>query len=319
MIRKLIRYLQKSKNDIYIQTHNFPDNDAIASAFGLQYLLSQYRIQAAITYDGNIQRHFLIRMIKELDIHIRHSETLPLKAEDEIIIVDGCKGNKNITDLIGDEIAVIDHHLATSPEDVRFSDIRPSVGSCSSIIASYMKEMKIRPTEKVATALLIGIHTDTYSLKRKVHKTDLDAVQFLYPLADENLTHSILRNIIRIEDLVYYRQAITQFRREKNFLFFYFPQGCDPNLLGILGDFFLTLNEINFVVLCANNEGEIFFSLRNENPDWNASWMIQEVLQGIGFGGGHREMAGGIIKDENLFNEDQIFKNFLKIIFPENS
>ena len=39
---------------IYIQTHNFPDPDAIASAFGLQRLLAQHEIPSTLCYDGRI-------------------------------------------------------------------------------------------------------------------------------------------------------------------------------------------------------------------------------------------------------------------------
>ena len=37
---KLVELLKG--NVVYIQTHNFPDPDAIASAFGLQYFLKQH-------------------------------------------------------------------------------------------------------------------------------------------------------------------------------------------------------------------------------------------------------------------------------------
>ena len=35
---------------VYIQTHNFPDADAIASAFGLSVLLEKYGIISSICY-----------------------------------------------------------------------------------------------------------------------------------------------------------------------------------------------------------------------------------------------------------------------------
>jgi hypothetical protein len=38
-------------------------------------------------------------------------------------------------------------------------------------------------------------------------------------------------------------------------------------------------------------------SVRSERDDWNASRVVQAALDGIGFGGGHADMAGGIIRD----------------------
>lgn len=37
---------------VYIQTHNFPDPDAIASAFGLQELLKYRGVETKICYKG---------------------------------------------------------------------------------------------------------------------------------------------------------------------------------------------------------------------------------------------------------------------------
>ena len=37
---------------VYIQMHNFPDPDAIASAFGLQYLLRAKGFASTIVYKG---------------------------------------------------------------------------------------------------------------------------------------------------------------------------------------------------------------------------------------------------------------------------
>ncbi len=93
--------------------------------------------------------------------------------------------------------------------------------------------------------------------------------------------------------------------------FCYFPQGCDQNLLGILGDFLLSLDKIDFVALCAHNEDRINFSLRSEVAEWAADAIARQILQGIGFGGGHAEMAGGVSYDVSQFDKDTLFENTL--------
>ena len=72
------------------------------------------------------------------------------------------------------------------------------------------------------------------------------------------------------------------------------------------------MEEIDFVILCSKNNNMINFSLRNERKKWNAGLIIQDVLRGIGFGGGHMDMAGGIIKDSSLFDKEKIKNNFVK-------
>ncbi len=311
IVDQIIDYTRNEER-IFIQTHNFPDHDAVASAFGLQTLLAQLGIRSYIIYDGEMQRDSLKQMIRSLGIDIRHNAEMGLVESDRIVIVDGCKGNKNITDLIGDEIAVIDHHRVSSPEDVLFSDIRPEYGACSSIIYGFFRSRQAGIPRNTATALMLGINMDTALLTRGVSREDIDAYAGLYPLSDIRLENAILRNYIQTKDLGFYRYAIDHVKITGAVAYCYFPQGCNQNLLGILGDFFLALEEVDFVILCARNGGQVNFSLRSEREEWNASLIIQEALRGIGFGGGHADMAGGIINDPGLFQEDEIHRLFLQ-------
>ena len=94
-----------SGNKIYIQTHNFPDPDAISSAFGLQRLLQYENIEAKIIYTGEIDRLSTISMIKKLNIDIHRIDSLPeILKDDEIILVDAQRGNSNITDTCSDRV-----------------------------------------------------------------------------------------------------------------------------------------------------------------------------------------------------------------------
>ena len=301
----------KNEKHIYIQTHNFPDHDAVASAFGLQEFLKQHGINSFLVYDGEIQRDSLLAMIAPLKIEIKNIDQYDMSKDDKIVIVDGCKGNKNVTDLIGDEVGVIDHHQVEKAEDVPFHDIRSNFGACSTIIFSYFHEYNLTIPQNTATALLIGINMDTSLLTRGVSKEDIFAYSALYTLSDVRLVNSILRNFIQQEDLQFYREAIDNVKIKNGMAFCYFHQGCNQNMLGILGDFFLALKEVDFVVLAAKNRNKINFSLRNESSDWNCSQIIQEVLAGIGFGGGHSDMAGGIINDITLFDENIIYDKFM--------
>lgn len=121
----------------------------------------------------------------------------------------------------------------------------------------------------------------------------------------------ILRNYIKTADLNYYMILLQQLKIKSSIAFCYFENGCNQNLLGILGDFILSLEEINFVILCAKNGQVVNFSIRNEKKGLNAALIIQDVLKGIGFGGGHIDMAGGIINDITKFNKDEIFRLFI--------
>ena len=70
--QKLIDLLTGHK--VYIQTHNFPDPDAIASAFGLQVFLKEHGIEAEICYDGKIERLSTRKMFDVFGIAVKNSK-----------------------------------------------------------------------------------------------------------------------------------------------------------------------------------------------------------------------------------------------------
>ena len=86
---------QINRQHVYIQTHNFPDPDAIASAYGLKRLLATRGIEASICYKGKIDRYGTGRLCEILDIELLNVEDLTevLTDEDEVILVDSQKGN----------------------------------------------------------------------------------------------------------------------------------------------------------------------------------------------------------------------------------
>lgn len=304
-IRELLGFLREGP-PVYIQTHNFPDHDAVASAFALQTLFAIHDIPATIVYDGDIERDSLRQFADDMEIELHPADQVPMHPEDRVVIVDGCKGNKNVTDLIGDEVAVIDHHQVVSPEDVEYSDIRSDYGACVSVIADYFRELGIDIPHDVATAAMVGINFDTSQLTRGVHEADLETYFEAYKVASVTYVHYIVRNTLKIADLDYYRKLLEGVRFSGRIAYGYFPGGCPQNLMGVLGDFLLTLDESEFVVLCARNEGRVNVSLRNENADWDASVVVRQLLDGVGFGGGHAHMAGGVVPDAANFDAESV-------------
>jgi nanoRNase/pAp phosphatase (c-di-AMP/oligoRNAs hydrolase) len=161
---------------------------------------------------------------------------------------------------------------------------------------------------------MIGINMDTALLTRQVSRTDIEVYADLYTRADIRLENSILRNSIQTKDLAFYRHALENVQLKDGVAFCWFPDGCNQNLLGILGDFFISLEEAEFVVLCARNGGVINVSVRNEREGLNASQVVQAALGGIGFGGGHADMAGGIIRELGGIDGPLLHALFLKAL-----
>ena len=152
-IRKLVELCQG--HAVYIQTHNFPDPDAIASAYGLQKLLGVYGVESELCYDGKIDKLSASKMLDAFRIRMSPYESLAgsMRETDRIICVDTQKHGGNVTDLVGDEIACIDHHPTFVPVEYQYQDVRIT-GACASLIAELYALSGNEPERDTATALL---------------------------------------------------------------------------------------------------------------------------------------------------------------------
>lgn len=286
------------KHVIFIQMHNYPDQDALASAWGLKTLLEHYGKNVVIFYKGHINKYNTIKMIELLHIDVVPADSIDFHEDDEIILVDCQKGNINVKDYIGDEVACIDHHKHSSITYL-FEDIRPDVGACSSIITEYFIENQITIDKPLATALTYGIRIDTNNLSRSVSELDLDMYCYLYKLADKNILRKLDTCSLEIKDLKSYYQTISNLKIYRNVALANIGDNCSEALIGQVSDFLLTLKEVDFTIIHSYRDGGIKFSLRSESSSLDAADIIKKALQdyGKGDGGGHAEMAAGFIPD----------------------
>lgn len=296
------------RKHVYIQTHNFPDPDAIASAYGLQQLLKYRGIEADICYKGKIDRYNTDKLREIMGIELLDVDKLSsvLEEEDEVILVDAQKGNSNIIDITGDEIICIDHHPLNEKFDYRFSDIRPEIGACASIIASYFFENQIPMDEKTATTLTFGIRMDTMNLSRGVSKLDVEMIYRMFDLCDAEVIHVLQNSNLYFEDLMAYSEAISSIEVYGNVSFADTGKNCPQALIASVSDFMLALVTVSFsVVYSRNNEG-MKLSVRSEKKALDAGKIVARALEGIGSGGGHATMAGGFVPFTGSDREAQL-------------
>lgn len=280
---------------IYIQTHNFPDPDALGSAYGLSRLLEHFHVSSTLCYDGKIDMLSSKRILEEFRIEILPKHELhEMTTESPIVLVDSQKEAGNITDLIGDEIACIDHHPTVVEIEYDFMDVR-MVGACCTIIAQYFKDFGIIPDSHTATALLFGIKMDTNQFTRGVTEADIEMYAFLNPYIDETILRRVASNTLEFSDLSAFGAVFQTIRVFDNIGIAYIPFSCPDALIAMTSDFILSLNEVDFVIVYAKRDTDWKFSVRSEDDHLDAGEIIHEALLGIGSGGGHASMAGGII------------------------
>ena len=282
---------------VYIQTHNFPDPDAIASAFGLAELLGHYGKKASIVYKGKVERYSTADFVRQLSIEMVNLDENPIEPGAEIILVDSQKGNSNIFDAPGEQIICIDHHPTFAQNagvKYRCSDIRPEMGACATIIADYYRQTGAAMDRRVATALLYGIKTDTVGLSRGVSQLDVDTYCKLYQICDQGIIQSLEHCSLKLEDLKAYSTAINSIKTYENVSVANAGRDCPEALIAKVSDFMIDLVEVDFCVVYSLREDGIKLSVRSMG-ELDAGFITNKALDGIGGGGGHAVMAGGFV------------------------
>lgn len=299
-LEKLIQLLRRAPARIILQTHDVPDPDAIAAAYGLQYLLGQNGINASIIYNRVIEKTDTKKMLElfRIDVHAFDTQ-MNICESDWTVLIDSQKGSGNILDLPSREVAVIDHHNLRSGCTWEFADIRPEVGSCSAIIAEYFFENSIAVPTLIATALLYGIFIDTDYLLRAVSELDILMFYRLHSLADRQQLLRLRSSQLSREELAIYAEG---FRTAEIYgqLGFLQLAVANDSLIGAATDLLLSVVEVEVAVCYSIRQDDIKISVRSSNPRIKANELARCLVDGIGFGGGHHHMAGGLIPRENL-------------------
>lgn len=305
---------------VYIQTHNFPDPDAIASAYGLQKLLEMYGVASTLCYDGRIDKLSSSKMLDTFHIRMLPYESLvsDMKETDRIICVDTQKHAGNVTDFVGDEVACIDHHPTYVPMEYRYRDIRIT-GACATLIAEYYAMAGKEPDRDVATALLYGLKMDTLQFTRGVTELDIKMFGFLLPRCDQEQLSNLERNNMEFADLKAYGAAIESIELYDKVGFSCIPFSCPDAMIAILSDFILALIEVEVAVVFSFREDGVKLSVRSEDPNVHAGNLLHAALKDIGNGGGHASMGGGLIGIDHLpdlgrYPKDSIRNLFLDVL-----
>ena len=320
---KLVNLLKGHK--VYLQTHNFPDPDALASAFGMQVFLRAHGVASTICYAGEVETNSTKKMMDVFHIEAYEiDEITDMATEDYIVTIDGQKYNSNLTDFPGNEVACIDHHPTMIPCAYEYSDLR-ICGACASIVTNYFKESQTTLDTNTATALLYGIKMDTDSFNRGVTDFDIEMFSYLHKLADNQTIISLSHNNYEIQDLYAYGEAIRNIKIYDNVGFASISFDCPDALVAMISDFILGLDIVQFAVVYAARNGGYKFSVRNETKHYHAGTVTAKALKEIGDGGGHFAMAGGVVfpdktyllGDNHHFEIQQLFMNVLYTIDEE--
>ncbi len=292
---------------IVIQCHNFPDADALASAYGLYlYYLGKGK-DVSIVYAGKeeIQKSNLKLMCHELKIPAKYVTEAPSALEEEnslLITVDCQYGAKNVDSFEAKNIAIIDHHRI-EVEYGRNCIIVPSYGACSTVIWKLLLEagFDVDSNEELSTALYYGLYMDTKEFAEIEHPVDRDAMDML-----KHNTMKVLlfkNSNISLNELETAGIALLRYSYNDDYSFAVCKANeCDPNVLGIISDFLIMVDSIKTCVAYCKTHGGFKYSVRSCVREVDASQLAAFLAEKMGSGGGHYDKAGGFIS-EALFEE----------------
>jgi nanoRNase/pAp phosphatase (c-di-AMP/oligoRNAs hydrolase) len=312
IFERLYCLLEKAGSRIVIQTHDYPDHDAVAAAFALSELLKTRGLDAPVFYRGSINSHSLKTMIAELGISLTRVDAMvpeeyrPLPC----VIIDGNPVNTNARPVTDNLFGVVDHHANAGAPRCPFIDIRTGIGSCASIAAGYWEEAGLLPGRNVATALLMGIEMDTDFITRRVSESDINAFHRLFFAGDWEFSVRVLKASLSTKDLPAFHRAVVNSRIRGSLLFTLITVDTTQEVISILADFFLRFREVMVTALVENQGDSHHVSVRSRDPAVSAAEIIKEALKGIGEGGGHDYMAGGLITSSGGLSEEELFKRF---------
>lgn len=284
---------------ITIQCHDNPDADALASGFGLYCYFSSKGIDTRLVYSGKnkMQKANVCMMVDKLNIpveYIPRNPEDPYKVEGLLVTVDGQYGAGNVSRILADEVAIIDHHKEEI-KDVKFSRIESHLGSCSTLVWVMLKEVGFQDIDKrLGTALYYGLFMDTNMFAEIYNPVDMDMRDSLD--YDKNLITRLRNSNLSLQELEIAGIAMirTSYNADYRFAMIH-AQKCDPNIMGIISDFLLQVDEVDTCVVFNEEYDGYKFSVRSCVEEVNANELASYLAQGIGSGGGHSEKAGGFI------------------------
>lgn len=288
-------------NDIVIQTHDNPDPDALASAYGLYMYFQDRNCNAKIVYSGQteIKKSNLVIMIKECKIPIEYIEANTDLGDVLLITVDCQYGEGNVSFLKAAHTCIIDHHQGEGLADYR--EVEPLLGACSTLVWNMMVKEGFDFDDSVllGTAFYYGLMTDTGNFSEVTHPLDrdmMDTIKFSKPLIKifSNSNISLQELEIAGQALIHY-----DYDDENHYLIIY-SKPCDPNILGFINDLALQVDKILVSVVYNELNNGFKLSIRSCTKEVKANELANYLTENIGSGGGHVEKAGGYV-DKELF------------------
>lgn len=275
-----------------------PDPDSIASALALKRLLWRRLTSCIMVPFRPITRPQNQRMVQLLGINLTPLQDINLEDFNRKALVDSQPSHQEAFGPYRYDV-IIDHHPRLPETKGRLVDIRPEYGAASTILTEYLREARIKPSLKLATALYYGIKTDTANFERPAIEADVRAFHYLFGFTRRPLVRRLEFAEFNIPMLGYFQQALNRFRIRHNRLYAFLGPVITPDILVILADFFLRAGEVSWTIVGGIYRDTLVVIFRNDGLRKNAGRLATRAFGKLGSAGGHAASARAEIPIDN--------------------
>jgi nanoRNase/pAp phosphatase (c-di-AMP/oligoRNAs hydrolase) len=296
-----------------IVLQDFPDPDAISSAYVHKLISAKFEIDVDIIYTGRISHQQNLALVRLLGVELTHfDEDLDLFGYNGSVFVDG-QGTTSEEIVQALEAAgappliIVDHHEKQDRLEPEFSDIRRT-GATATIYTEYLMQGLLelnksrREHSLAATALIHGIMTDTNGFIQ-AGPEDFQAVAFLSQYRDADVLTQIVTQSRSKQVMEIIRQALGGRIIVESFSIagIGYVRSEDRDAIPQAADFLLTEENVHtaivYGILTGDDQRELLIgSLRTSKLTLDPDGFLKEVFgkdELDHYFGGGKMLAGG--------------------------
>jgi nanoRNase/pAp phosphatase (c-di-AMP/oligoRNAs hydrolase) len=297
---------------------DFPDPDALSSAWVYKLICQKYEIVCDIIYAGTLSHQENIALVKLTGLPIQRWTPQAFRSKDlslyrGSVLIDNQGTTSQLMPALREAqipvVAIIDHHSLQEELGAEYQDIRTHTRATATILTQYIQsgllKLDSNSTEhvKCATALMHGIRSDTNRLMQ-AQEEDFLAAAFLSRFYDAQLLNAVLQSSRSRPVMEVIERSLKNRSVKNNFSIagVGYLRYDDRDAIPQAADFLVTEDNVHTAVVygIVHDEDEevemVVGSLRTNKLTLDPDEFLKEAFgqdaQGRFFGGG-RSQAGG--------------------------
>ena len=290
-----------ARGRVLIVPHDHPDPDALATAGALHLLLEKrFGLRSQIVHSGMVARAENREMARHFRYRLAGLDTMRVPRRSvPALFVDARPGSGNVTTPRWMKpVAVFDHHPVPhgwAPPPGAFSDIRPSIGACASLLQEYLAVSSIPVPSWLASCMVYAVGVETVDFTRGGSPVDREAILALLPRASLRILGAIKHAPLPPLYFTQLQEAIANARLYGRVVWSHLAEVPHPEIVPEIADRLARIERISFSFCTGFHGDSLVVSIRSNRRDARCGSIIRAAVGGLGPSGGHDRMAAASI------------------------